>query len=129
MRMNEISYEGPPPIDSYFEGGFRIAGALHEGSALLIGTEALSWPVETPGQLDRFVFQPAIDRADAFDVLLIGMGAEIAPMPAALREAFEEHGIGADIMATPAACRTYNVLLSEGRRVAAALIAISRDGQ
>lgn len=123
MRMNEISFEGPPPIDAYFDGGFRIAGALHQGSALLIGTRVLSWPVEGAGGLNIALFQPVLDRASAFDVLLIGTGDEIAPLPAALREAFEEYGVGADFMATPAACRTYNVLLSEGRRVAAALIA------
>ena len=124
MRMNEISFDGPPPIDSYFEGGFRIAGAPHFGSALLIGAEVLPWSVDAPVQLSAAVFHPAFERAAAFDVLLIGMGAEIAPLPAGLREAFAEHGVGAEFMATPAACRTYNVLLSEGRRVAAALIAI-----
>jgi uncharacterized protein len=129
MRINEITFTGPPPIDSYFDGGFRIAGALHEGSALLIGAEILSWPVTEPARLDVSMFQPAFERADAFDVLLIGTGDEIAPLPATLREAFEEYGVGADFMATPAACRTYNVLLSEGRRVAAGLIATGRTAR
>ncbi len=126
MRLNEIRFEGAPPIDSYYEGGFRIAGQRHEGSALLIGAELLSWPVETPDQLDRIKFQPVLERAEAFDVLLIGMGAEIAPLPREVCEMLENQGIGADIMATPAACRTYNVLLSEGRRIAVALIAMPK---
>jgi uncharacterized protein len=123
MRVSEIRFEGPRPIDSYFAGGFRIAGALHHGSVLLVGGEVLAWPVEGLGQLDAAALRPAFERAEAFDVLLIGVGAEIAPLPLALRQALEEHGLGAEIMATPSACRTYNVLLSEGRRVAAALIA------
>jgi len=123
MRMNEIRFEGPRPIDSYYPGGFRIGGELHSGSLLLIGAEVLPLPVASPGQLDAAALCPAFERAGAFDVLLIGAGAEIAPLPRALREALEEHGLGAEIMATPSACRTYNVLLAEGRRVAAALIA------
>jgi uncharacterized protein len=122
--MSEIQYQGPSPIDSYFEGGFRIAGAMHDGSALLVGAEVLAWPVSGVAQLDIPAFAPLVERAEAFDVLLVGMGAEIAPLPAHIREMLAEHALGADIMATPAACRTYNVLLSEGRRVAAALIAM-----
>ncbi len=124
MRMNEIDFHGPSPIESYFKGGFRIGDALHYGSALLVGSSVLAWPVESAGELNISVFQPVIDRADDFDALLIGMGPEIAPIPRKLRETLEECGVGIDLMSTPAACRTYNVLLSEGRRAAAALIAL-----
>lgn len=124
MRLNEIAFEGPPPIDSYFDGGFRIAGVRHVGSVLLIGDSVSPWSVETATGLDENVFQPVIERRAAFDVLLIGMGKEIAPLSAQASELLENNLIGADVMATPSACRTYNVLLSEGRRVAAALIAM-----
>lgn len=123
MRISEIQFQGPPPIESYFDGGFRIGGVLHYGSAVLIGPDILNWPVGHASELNISVFKPMIDRASEFDALLIGMGAEISPLPRKLRETLEECGIGVDIMATPAACRTYNVLLSEGRRAAAALIA------
>lgn len=59
--------------------------------------------------------------AGQIDVLFIGTGADIAHLPAALRQNLEEAGLGVEAMATPAAARTYNVLLSEGRRIAAAL--------
>ncbi|MEL6220164.1 MAG: Mth938-like domain-containing protein, partial [Pseudomonadota bacterium] len=48
----------------------------------------------------------------------------IAPLPADVRQAIEAAGIGVEVMSTPSACRTYNVLLSEGRRVACALTAV-----
>ena len=62
--------------------------------------------------------------AGRIDVLFVGTGAEIAHAPRAFRDRLEEAGIGVETMATPAACRTYNVLLSEGRRVAVALLPV-----
>jgi uncharacterized protein len=58
------------------------------------------------------------------DVLFVGTGAEIAHIPRDLRERLEAAGIGVEVMASPAACRTYNVLLSEGRRVGLALLPV-----
>ena len=55
------------------------------------------------------------------DVLLVGTGREIAQVPVAFRDALEAAGIGVEVMNSPAACRTYNVLLGEGRRIAACL--------
>ena len=69
-------------------------------------------------------FAAVIAAEPAVDVLLIGCGARIAPIPKAVRDGLRKAGIGADTMDTGAACRTYNVLASEGRRVAAALIAL-----
>ena len=62
--------------------------------------------------------------AGRIDVLLLGLGADITPVPHAFREALEEQGIGVEPMNSPAACRTYNVLLGEGRRIAAALLPV-----
>lgn len=121
MKMSEIGYEGPPPIDSYGGGGFRVSGAFHEGDLMLLGPEPISW---TPGALDAAAFRTMIDAAAKIDVLLVGMGAEIAPLPAGARQALEAAGVGVEVMATGAACRTYNVLLAEDRRVAVALIAV-----
>lgn len=120
MRMTEITYEGQRPVDSYGPGGFRIAGEWHDGSLLLL-----------PGGIQPLPGAPSIDTlgavlgaADPVDVLLVGMGAEIAPLPHPLRAALDQAGIGVEIMSTPSACRTYNVLLTESRRVAAALVAL-----
>jgi uncharacterized protein len=58
------------------------------------------------------------------DFLIIGTGTDIAFIPRDLREALKAKGIVIEGMATPAAARTYNVLVAEARRVAAALIAV-----
>lgn len=117
MRLNEIDYSGAPPIDSYGPGFFRIAGEPHEGNLLLLGGKALTWK----GYDD---LETIIAGADSFDVLFIGTGAEIAQLPEKTMTILTEAGIPPDLMATGPACRTYNILLAEGRRVAAALIAI-----
>ena len=73
------------------------------------------------------ILAPFLERVASFDVLLIGTGAALAVLPPASAEArakLEAAGAGAEVMATPSACRTYNVLLAEGRRVAAALMPI-----
>ncbi|MEM7267925.1 MAG: Mth938-like domain-containing protein [Pseudomonadota bacterium] len=122
MRVSEISYEGPPPIDSYGAGGFRVREVFHEGGLLITPANLMQWDHGAPLTPADFVRIEA--EASDIDVLLIGMGPEIAPLPSACRAMLEGAGVGAEIMSTPSACRTYNVLLAEDRRVAAALIAI-----
>ena len=63
-------------------------------------------------------------EADEIDTLLIGMGADVASLSPALREAFRARKIVAEPMATGAAARTWNILVGERRRVAAALLAV-----
>ncbi len=119
MRLNPMEFAGQPPIDGYAPTGFRIAGRFHEG-AVLIGPEGAGpWAVE---QLDAADADPLAALAGSVDVLLLGVGATMRAAPAPLRRAVEAAGIGLEPMATPAACRTYNVMLAEGRRVAAALV-------
>ncbi|MEM1314398.1 MAG: Mth938-like domain-containing protein [Pseudomonadota bacterium] len=122
--MNEITFESRPPIDSYGEGGFRVGGLRHLGSLALLPDRMEDWPVIAPvgivpGSVARFVAAAA-----EIDVLLIGLGADVAVLPRPAREALEAAGIGVEPMSTPSACRTFNVLLAEDRRVAAALIAV-----
>jgi uncharacterized protein len=115
MRIVEVDFGASPPVDSYGPGFFRVGGAVHEGALALLPAGPQAWA----GLPEIGVF---LEAADSFDVLLIGMGPEIAPLDRELRARLEGAGIGVEIMGTPAACRTYNVLLSEGRRIAAALI-------
>lgn len=120
MRMNEIPFEGARPIDAYGAGGFRCGGIRHEGSILILDTgEIRPWSGElTPEALHEL--WPA-----AGDVILLGLGLRLeAPPPVILREAAEAAGAGLDPMSTAAACRAYNVLISEGRRVSAAILAV-----
>ena len=117
MRLTEIDYDAAPPIDGYGPGFFRIGGEVVQGGVLLLQKERFAWS----GFDDR---DTILSRAHMLDVLFIGTGPEIAQIPADLRRALDEAQVGVELMATPTACRTYNVLLSEGRRVGAALIPV-----
>ena len=115
MQMTEISYAEALPIESYGPGFFRINGQLIEGAAIIHAQGARSW-----GGYDDV--QPVLDMRDEVDFVLLGTGANMLPVPPAFRAALDEAGIGIEPMASPTACRTYNVLVSEGRRVAAVLL-------
>ena len=117
MRLNEIRYTDSKPVDGYGPGFFRIAGQVVRGPVVVLPTGVAPWAgyEDTAG---------LIAAAGGLDVLFVGTGAEIAHIPAAFRAALEASGIGVESMSSPAACRTYNVLLSEGRRVGLALIPV-----
>ena len=117
MQMNEMDMGGVQPVDGYGPGFFRVGGERFEGGVLVTLTGVQAWA----GLDDR---AQLLALAGEIDVLFIGTGAEIAHIPAHLRTALEAAEIGVETMASPSACRTYNVLLSEGRRVAAALLCV-----
>jgi len=117
MQLNEVKFSEATSIDGYGPGFFRVGGSVVKGAALVTETGARGW-----GGLDDA--QPLLDLAGQIDVIFIGTGPEIAHIPADLRSALEEAGMGIEIMSSPAACRTYNVLLAEGRRVAAAVLPV-----
>ena len=117
MRLNEVVFNGAVPVEGYGPGFFRLGGKVFEGPILVMPKGISDWG----GIGDA---EAILSGADSIDVLFIGMGAEIAPLEAEFRAALEEAGIGVEIMASPPACRTYNVLLSEGRRVGLALLPV-----
>lgn len=117
MRMNEVVYTEARPVDGYGPGFFRIGGEVIEGALIVSPDGVTHWD----GLDDRAAL---LALAGRIDVLFIGTGAEIAHIPADLRHALEEAGIGVEATASPPACRTYNVLLAEGRRVALALLPV-----
>lgn len=114
-----------PIIDAYGDGGFRVAGDWRAGSILIVEDAARPWAVATPGELSIEKIEPvlAAGRA-ASEFLLLGMGAANALPPRAVREALARAGLGLEFMDTPAAARLYNVLTSDGRRLACGLIAV-----
>jgi uncharacterized protein len=121
----------PPPvapgrrvIDGYGGGGFRVAGETYRGSTLVLPGGIVPWPVTDIAGLSVESLMPVIDSDPRVEILLIGCGRHAAMIPPALRQAVRARGVIIDAMDTGAACRTYNVLLSEERRVAAALIAV-----
>lgn len=117
MRMNEVVFTDARPVDGYGPGFFRIGGELVEGRVLVSPDGVSPWG----GYEDQDML---LALAGKVDVLLLGTGAEIGYPPAALRKALESAGIGVEFSATPPACRTYNVLLAEGRRVGLALFPV-----
>lgn len=116
-------------IQSYGDGGFRIAGQDYTGSVLVEPELTHVWPVSAATAIDLASLSVLTDnrREDqpSGAVLLIGTGKTIAPLDPALRVALRRFGLGVEIMDTGAACRTFNVLLAEERSVVAALIAVA----
>jgi uncharacterized protein len=116
---------GRHAIEAYGRGGFRFAGMSHRGSILILPTGIHAWRVTDPRAMTPADFTPVWREAPPIEFLLVGTGTSIVPFPDALRRPFREAGISVDAMQTGAAARTYNVLLAEERRVAAALIAVA----
>ncbi len=115
----------PPSIDAYGAGGFRVSGVRREGSLLIVQDEVRNWSPAELAQVTPGDFEPVIALgAREVEFVLLGVGARAAPAPAPVRKALQAAGIGLEVMDTPTACRTYNVLAAEGRRLALALIAI-----
>jgi uncharacterized protein len=124
MRMQEIDFDARPPIDAYGGGGFRVGGEKHLGSLLHLPSGRFAWEAGLPAEVTLPAVRPLLEAAGEMDVLLFGMGADIAALERGARAALEEAGIGVEVMSTASACRTFNVLLAEDRRVGAALIAV-----
>jgi uncharacterized protein len=123
MEFTRIAPEGPQIIQAHREGGFTIAGVRHDGSVLVLPDRTFAWPVRELAAVTMESLAPITATADSVDILLLGCGAAFGQPRADLREALRAHGIVTEAMDTRAACRTFNVLLAEDRRVAAALIA------
>ena len=126
--MSQTRYDGflpgSPVIEGYGAGGFRFADMSHRGSILALPSGVHAWaplsPQEiTPASLSALLAEPA----GAVELLLIGTGRELVPPSMELRAALRAAGIRVDSMGTGAAISTYNILLGERRRVAAALLA------
>ena len=113
MTLMELDYQESVPIDGYGAGFFRIQGQVHKSALLIVPNGIVAWA----GLHD---IAPLIAIVSQIDVLLLGMGDNIIPLNAQ----FKENIIPAEPMNTPAACRTYNMLLGEGRRVGLAALPI-----
>lgn len=117
MQLTEVDFAEATPIEGYGPGFFRIAGQAVSAPICVTAKGARRWGgFEDSESLTRLVGE--------IDVIFIGTGPETTHVPAALRRTLEEAGMGVEAMNSPAACRTYNVLLSEGRRVAVALLPV-----
>ncbi len=116
---------GRQVIESYGGGGFDVSGTAYRGSILVLPERTLDWDVATIDELTFESLGPALAEAGAVDLLLVGCGPKLAFLSPELRREVRAAGPVLEPMDTGAACRTYNVLMAEGRQVAAALIAVA----
>ncbi len=117
MRLNEIVFNDAVPVDGYGPGFFRVGGQVVEGAVILAPSGTRSW-----GGFEDLAALTAL--AGEVDVLFVGTGADVAHLPEAVSDGLQKAGIAAEAMSSPAACRTYNILLSEGRRIAVAALPV-----
>lgn len=124
IEVREAHFPGRAPIEAYGNGGFRFARMSHRGSILCLPSGIYGWDATAEHPFSGERLAKVAEEADDVRFLLFGTGPEIVRLPPALKERLKRAGIAADPMSTGAAVRTYNVMLSEGRPVAAALIAV-----
>ena len=112
------------PIDAYGKGGFAFAGMSHRGSLICLPDAIWAWDVVRPEQIDRYSLERVFAAADSIDTLIVGTGTAVWLPPPDLRSALRSLHVVLDAMQTGPAILTYNVMIGERRRVAAALIAV-----
>lgn len=124
MELTQAKAPGKQVIEGYGDGRFRVSGSLYEGSVIVFAERTEAW---SPGRFEDLgpeSFAALAGSGEGLEILLLGCGPRMCLVPAAWRRSLKDAGIVVEPMATGAACRTFNVLIAEGRRVAAALIAV-----
>ena len=107
-------------IDAYGNGGFRFAGMSHRGSLLCLPDAIWAWEVTRPEQIDKYSLARIFAAANRIDTLIVGTGTDTWLAPSELRAALRALHVTLDTMQTGPAIRTYNIMMGERRRVAAA---------
>ena len=120
----DLHFPRSAPIDAYGKGGFAFADMSHRGSLLCLPDAIWAWPVTKAEAIDRYSLAKVFEAANGIDTLIVGTGTEAWVPPHELREALRAVKVVLDAMQTGPAIRTYNIMLGERRRVAAALIAV-----
>ena len=112
------------PIDGYGQGGFRFAKMSHRGSLLCLPSGIWAWTVTRPFDITEAALAPVFAEAEQIGLFLLGCGQSAWAMPEGLWRRFHEHNINIEVTRTGTAVATYNILVGEGRRVAAGFIAV-----
>jgi uncharacterized protein len=121
MELTPLVPAGRQVIERYGESGFRIAGLIYRGSVLVFPDRTLPWSAVSGSDVTWQSLAPVIEHGGV-QILLLGLGRVMGAVPHTLRKTLRDAGIVLEPMDTGAACRTYNVLVAEDRRVAAALL-------
>jgi len=123
IELREVHFNAPTAIDGYGPGGFRVGGHWNDGAVFVTPQQMIHWTVAEGGP-SRAEAEAVAAHLGGLDVVLLGLGPEQRLIPPEVQAFFDERQIGVEPMATPAAARTFNVLLGEGRRVGAALMVV-----
>ncbi len=124
LDITPLVASGRQLIQGYGGGQFRVAGQVFSGSVLVFPERTLAWPVREPAAITPASLDAVTGGDGSTEILLVGCGARFMPAPAELTRALRAAGVALEWMDTGAACRTFNVVLGEDRRAAAALIAV-----
>ena len=126
MDVTPLVKTGQQIIQSYSSGGFKISGQVYEHPVLIFPDHTQKWDVaNAPQNLNKKDFEQLINYQDQIDVVLLGCGSDHIFISPTFRRELKDEGLSVEPMNTGAACRTYNVLMAEGRRVVAALFPLS----
>jgi len=124
MDVTPTVPEGKQVVEGYGDGRFRITGEVHEGSVIVFPERTVTWPVAAFADMTVESLAAVTHGNADVDLLLIGCGHKMQLVTKAFRQPVRDAGVVIEPMDTGAACRTFNVLMAEERRVAAALIAV-----
>jgi uncharacterized protein len=126
MDVTPLIPEGKQLVDAYGDGGFKVSGTAYRGGIIVFPQVTLSWSVTDFAALVPADFTAVMEagRAGEISLMLLGCGPRMLLLPPPLRQTLRAAGIVSEVMDTGAACRTYNVLLAEGRQVCAAMLAV-----
>lgn len=124
VTIRDRHFPGKAPIDFYGNGGFAFAKMSHQGSLICLPSGIYAWGPANSAEISLDALAPVLAEADQVEILVLGCGKDIAFIAPEIRDALRDAKVAIELMATGPAVRTYNILLSEDRPVAAALIAV-----
>ncbi len=117
-------------IQSYTKGVFKISSVIYNSPVIVAPDMVNVWKIPNVrgvSDLKLEHFYDLIKTSDNIDVMLLGSGAKMNFLPRELKVLLKENGLKIDVMDTGAACRTYNVLMADGRRVVCALLPFKKE--
>ena len=124
MQLQDIEFSGQNLIEAYGDNGFRLTGGRVEGSILLLPDSVTSLQADLLSDLTLAHFEPVFTADPTIEIMILGTGKKQTFPPIEFRKHFIENNIALEVMDTGAACRTYNILASEDRPVAAGILAV-----
>jgi uncharacterized protein len=124
MKLQNVGFAGERVIEAYGDGGFRLTDGRHQGSIMILPHEISTFPCDDIESLQLRFLEPLLDAAEEIELVVLGTGSRQHFPSGEILQAFIERQLPLEVMDTGAACRTYNILVSESRRIGAAILAI-----